>query len=230
MSFGPRYLAALRDNLNSRFDCKTLKLCRKFKLLLDPTLYIYPRTDFSSDDPLASFQTFKTFIDDIPFLASDEAGYKKTLYFQLQELRKKTLQSVLTFRGHVNEDLNIVSFLKLLYNSLDIDTMGVVRYFMSCVVAFLVSEAVVETWGSVIDKVISSKISFKESEDIEKVDITEQIVFLKLVGPSIGATSNRRLFQRALTLMYNGRDYPKLFMSPRAKGFTSVVIQILTGG
>ena len=40
MSFGPRYLAALRDNLNSRFDCKTLKLCRKFKLLLDSTLYI----------------------------------------------------------------------------------------------------------------------------------------------------------------------------------------------
>ena len=81
MSFGPRYLAALRDNLNSRFDCKTLKLCRKFKLLLDPTLYIYPRTDFSSDDPLASFQTFETFIDDIPFLASDGAGYKKTLHF-----------------------------------------------------------------------------------------------------------------------------------------------------
>ena len=89
---------------------------------------------------------------------------------------------MLTFRGHVNEDLNIVSFLKLLYNSLDIDTMREVRYFMSCVVAFPVSEAVVETWGSVIDKVIASKISFKESEDIEKVDITEQIVFLKLVG------------------------------------------------
>ena len=136
MSFGPRYLAALRDNLNSRFDCKTLKLCRKFKLLLDPTLYIYPRTDFSSDDPLASFQTFETFIDDIPFLASDGAEYKETLYFQLQELRKKTFQSVLTFRGHVNEDLNIVSFLKLLYNSLDIDTMREVRYFMSCVVTF----------------------------------------------------------------------------------------------
>ena len=104
------------------------------------------------------------------------------------------------------------------------------RYIMSCVVAFPVSEAVVETWGSVIDKVISSKISFKESEAIEKVDITEQIVFLKLVGPSIGATSNRRLFKRALTLMYNGRDYPKHFMSPRAKVFTSVVIQKLTGG
>ena len=88
-------------------------------MFLDPTLYIYPRTDFSSDDPLASFQTFETFIDDIPFLASDGAEYKETLYFQLEELRKKTLQSVLTFRGHVNEELNIVSFLKLLYNSLD---------------------------------------------------------------------------------------------------------------
>ena len=45
--------------------------------------------------------------------------------------------------------------------------MGEVRYFMSCVVASPVSEAVVETWGSVTDKVISSKISLKESEVVE---------------------------------------------------------------
>ena len=86
------------------------------------------------------------------------------------------------------------------------------KYFMSCVVAFPVSEAVVETWGSVIDKVISSKIDFKESTSIEMVDITEQIAFLKLVGSTIGATSDRRLFKRALTLMYNVKDYPKHYM------------------
>ena len=36
-------------------------------------------------------------------------------------------------------------------------------------------------------------------------------------------------YNAALTLKYNGRNYPKHLMSPRAKGFTSVVIQKLTG-
>ena len=101
---------------------------------------------------------------------------------------------------------------------------------MSCMVAFPVSEAVVETWGSVIDKVIADKIAFKESISVETSDITEKFVFIKLVGPSAGATSNTKLFKRALTLMYKGEDYRQHFMAPRGKGFTSVVMQRLTSG
>ena len=75
-----------------------------------------------------------------------------------------------TSRLQVNEDLSAVSFLKLLYKN--IDTLREVRYFVSCIVAFPVSEAVVETLGSVIDNVIISKIAFKDSEAIDMVGMT----------------------------------------------------------
>ena len=56
--------------------------------------------------------------------------------------------------------------------------MAEVKYFMSCMITFPVSEAVVETWGSVIDSVIANKIAFKESESVETADTTEKVVFI----------------------------------------------------
>ena len=38
---------------------------------------------------------------------------------------------------------------------------------MSSVIAFPVSEAVVEAWGSIIDKVIKDRITFKASLDTD---------------------------------------------------------------
>ena len=91
---------------------------------------------------------------------------------------------------------------------------------MSCVITFPVSEAIVESWGSVIDTVVSNKVAFKESDTPNMIDITEKFVFIKLVGPSAGATFNRKLFKRALILMYGGQDYAKHFMKKYSKGFS----------
>ena len=52
VNFSTRYMAALRDNLMSHFDCKTMKMCRKFPLVLDPMPYFYSNNDFSNgEDP-----------------------------------------------------------------------------------------------------------------------------------------------------------------------------------
>ena len=56
--------------------------------------------------------------------------------------------------------------------------MAEVKYFMSCMITFPVSEAVVGTLGSVIDSVIANKIAFKESESVETADTTEKVVFI----------------------------------------------------
>ena len=108
--------------------------------------------------------------------------------------------------------------------------MAEVKYFMFCMITFPVSEAVFETWGSVIDSVIANKIAFKESESVETADTTEKVVFIKLTGPIAGASSNRKLFKRALTLMYKESDYRKNFMAPYGKGIVSNVIERLTSG
>ena len=53
-----------------------------------------------------------------------------------------------------------------------------IEYFLSCIAAFPVSEAIIESWGSVIDKVISDETAFKESEDTDIADITEKLFSL----------------------------------------------------
>ena len=55
-------------------------------------------------------------------------------------------------------------------------------------------------------------------------------MFIKVAGPSAGAVSNRRLFKRALTLMFKGSDYPKHFMRPHGKGMCSKVVTKITEG
>ena len=60
-SFGSRYLALLRNNWNSRFDCVTMQVCRSFKSIFDPTLYFYPRSDSSNINILSDFASFERF-------------------------------------------------------------------------------------------------------------------------------------------------------------------------
>ena len=122
------------------------------------------------------------------------------------------------------EQINSSLCLKKIFSSLDDDTMYEIKYLMSCVVTFPVSES----RGSVIDKVINDKVASAESVDVSRIDITEKFVFIKIVGPSAGSISNRKLFKRALTLMYGGKDYAKHFMRPHGKGFTSKVVSKLT--
>ena len=81
--------------------------------------------------------------------------------------------------GAYEHMLNKTKFLKQVYWESDADCMTEARYFLSCVVSFPVSEAIVESWGSVIDKVISDKVAFKESSD-DSADISEKLLVLLL--------------------------------------------------
>ena len=101
---------------------------------------------------------------------------------------------------------------------------------MPCIVTFPTSEAIVESWGSTIDSPIRNKVALKESNMVDIVDVTEKFAFIKLVGPSAGSSANRKLFKRALILMFGGRDYVKHIMKSYGKGFTSNVINMITSG
>ena len=83
--------------------------------------------------------------------------------------------------------------LKDVYSKLDQDTLSEVKYFISVVAAFPVAEAIVESWGSVIENIFSNKIYFKETNSPDITKMTEKVVFIKLVGPSPGTASNRKL-------------------------------------
>ena len=101
-------------------------------------------------------------------------------------------------------------FMKKAYNEFNND-YPTGCYFMSKVVCFPVSEAIVESWGSDIDDIIKSKKKFREDSDIDNTDITEKLCFIKLNRPESGKVSNRKLFKRTFCLMYDGAEYENHF-------------------
>ena len=229
LCFAKQYVAALRDNFTSRFACNTIDLCRKFQVLFDPAPYVYPSNLFPTKDPLSDIECFVEFITDIPFVSKSE-DEAQTLLFQLCEARKLLLNCVSILRkSGIREQISYPMIIKQVYNELNQDTCAEARHFMSCVITFPVSEAIVESWGSVIDTIVSNKVAFKESATPDMADITEKFAFIKLVGPMAGATYNRKLFKRALILMYGG-DYVKHFRKTHCKGFSSKVISRLSSG
>ena len=230
LNFASRYIASLRDNITERFDCETMRFCRDLKAILDPLPYLFPCSEVPISSPMNNIETFDKFYHSIPFIISKTEDHKRTLYFQLLEARIVMFELITHVRNNgLHEQMRSASILKQMYDKLDHKNMAEIKYFLSCIAAFPVSEAIVESWGSVIDKVISDKIAFKESEDIDIADITEKFVFIKLEGPSAGASYNRRLLKRALTLMYCD-DYAKHFMAPSRISLTSKVIEKLTLG
>ena len=230
LEFGTRYVTALRDNMKSRFDCDTFRFCRKFKIMFDTFLF-YPSNNHPIDEPLVDIDTFSNFVSDIPFV-SEVKEEQQTLLFQMRIMRKKLLDLVSHMRAaEKNYELfQPKNILKFTYSNLEGHSLLVVKQFMSSVVAFPISEAIVESWGSVIDNVMADKIAFKESNGSDITDYTEKIVFIKLVGPAPGVHYNRNLFKRALVLMYDGSDYAKHFVAKSRIGYTSKVVERITGG
>ena len=76
---------------------------------------------------------------------------------------------------------------------------------------------------------IKLSTTIKESSS-DREDIIEKFVFIKVAGPNAGAVSNRRLFKRALILMFKGSDYAKYFMRPHGKEICSMVVTKISEG
>ena len=80
LDFGKMYVAAIRDNITSRFDCATLTICRKFQMIFDTTPYFYPSNMHSNGDPFFSIDTFSKFPADIPFGSKNDQEQKTMLF------------------------------------------------------------------------------------------------------------------------------------------------------
>ena len=79
------------------------------------------------------------------------------MLFQLREVRKMLIQTISAIRNKgMGDGTSVPMLLKQVYGKLDDDTISEVKHqmFMSCIVTFPISEAIVESWGSTIDSLI----------------------------------------------------------------------------
>ena len=82
--------------------------------------------------------------------------------------------------------------------------------FLSFVVSFPTSEAIVESWGSTIDHLNKIKKNVSETQDTQETGTVDKLAFIKLNGPPPGLHSNKKMLKNALCLMFNG-DYSNNF-------------------
>ena len=64
--------------------------------------------------------------------------------------------------------------------------------FLSFVVCFPTSEAIVESWGSTIDYLNKCKRNVYETSDILETGTVDKLAFIKLNGPPPGLKSNKK--------------------------------------
>ena len=178
------YLSSLLDNIKLRFDCDTTHICKKFQQLIDCNYLLYPSSNVSDNNPYNTLEEFTSFVSDIPFVSRCSQSVKD-LYFELRDVRQHLVTKLSEVRGE-GETITMISLLKHIYRD-NVDHYKIACKFMSFIVSFPVSEAIVESWGSAIDKIIKDKCSFKEHLDLDEIDLIEKLVFIKLNGPPPGA-------------------------------------------
>ena len=189
------YLSSLLDNITERFDCSTTDLAEKFQLLIDCNHLMFPANYLSDNDPYNSYDDFALFVEEIPFL-NQCSPLLKDLYFELNEIRNKLIDKVKKIRGD-GETISMTTLLKQVYRD-SIKEYKIGCKFLSFVVSFPVSEAIVESWGSVVDDIIKEKHRFKEFNQIEKFDIVEKLTFLRINGPPAGAQKIENCLKKLL--------------------------------
>ena len=120
--------------------------------MFDFDFLIFPRNDRINID--CFFDTFDNFIEHVSNLSfiPHSLESKKLLYFDSKQIISYMVKYITDSRNK-NEIVTMTSVLKNAYNNcFEESTTGC--NFSSYIVSFPVSEAIVETWGSVIDRII----------------------------------------------------------------------------
>lgn len=167
----------------------------------------------STDDSLLDMHTFSNVVDNISFLSKAKVEVQ-TLLFRLDDTKYIFKQVVSDRRNPSNtagEQISQEMLLKQAHNKVN-------EFY---VVKIPYSGAIVESLGSVTEIIVRNKVALKSPDLSDTVDITETSALSKLVGPSSGTTSNRKLYKGALMLMFDAHDYAKYFKKPQRISFKS---------
>ena len=208
------YTNALIQNLQERFlsENTTYAVCKTLGGLFDFSFLVKPVIDSTlsvTDIESFTFERFKEILKHVHFAPQAENELKQ-LYFEYKVLHKFVCNLADKERTNMNtQPFNMFYLFKhfVLKNK---DNCPVMYKFLSFVVCFPTSEAIVESWGSTIDYLNKCKRNVFETTDILEIGTVDKLAFIKLNGPPPGLKTNRKMLKAALTLMFNGH-YAKHF-------------------
>lgn len=117
------------------------------------------------------------------------------MWFEWQQLWLWFVKTISDYRAE-NAQLNVKRTLKLAVQELPHITK-----FLTFCISIPVSEAICETWGSVINYV-SDKRTRADDGSIDEIGTIDMRVFISLNGPPAGYKSVRKLLKTALIKKY----------------------------
>ena len=65
LEFHSKFIAALCNKIKSGFDCYTFCLSRKFKVMFDTSVLLYPSSTYPAVKPSINIETFSNFVSQI---------------------------------------------------------------------------------------------------------------------------------------------------------------------
>lgn len=184
----------------------------KSHLLLNYEFLIYPNPNVSIDEAKENRglteESFSDILKVFPFVESSMD--LKTLWFQYQIFNKWMCDKI--YETVIEGDApDIKHLFKIALHELKEKLPTFLQLFLF-IISMPVSEAVCETWGSVIDVVGKHRLRSKDGTD-EEVGTNDKRVFIQLNGPPSGYKGTRRFLKAALLSMY-GSAYPSHFRNP----------------
>ena len=191
--------------------------------LFDFNWLIYPTSNDHcnvTDVSELTVHTFTDIIGPINFAPKSEIEIKQLL-FEHHQLFEYACVSAVEYRSKYSVQDFIQNLLKqFVYKHKE--KCPILYRFLSNVVSFPTSEAIVESWGSTIDHLNKSKPHTKEvtGEDLTDTGTVDKLTFIKLYGPLPGLAKNKTMLKLALNLMFNG-DFAKQFIHTDGRNLKS---------
>ena len=184
--------------------------------LFDFNWLIYPCTGHQysvivTDISKLNVQSFTELINPIHFAPKSELEIKQLL-FEYTQLWEYACNAAVEYRLNYS----VLNFNENVLKQFVCKHKGkcpILYRFLSNVVSFPTSEAIVESWGSTIDHLNKTKPHTIEitSEDLTDTGTVDKFTFIKLNGPPPGLDKNKKILKTALHLMFKD-DFAKHFI------------------
>ena len=225
-----RYVEKLIGNICDRFlrgtsfdICIKMGMLFNFEKLVSPE-YTSKAAAVNINEDEVDIEKFEDIISGIHFAPKKENKIKD-LFFEVRKLHSFAHSVAHEYGGEEGVASSFTKYVLKSFVNKNGDKYPELFKFLSFVVSFPTSEAIVESWGSVLDHLYKNKPHTKEVCGLEDTGTNDKLTFIKLNGPKPGAVKNERILKAALNMMYKGNFAPHFIHIGEKTRTTSLVVE-----
>ncbi|GBM44512.1 hypothetical protein AVEN_192543-1 [Araneus ventricosus] len=203
-----KFVQSLIENLASYRNEETDYLLKKTVNLFNYEYLYFPKSDVSVEQSSEykgfNCETFNEFAQTFPFYSVIRFD-KQTMWFEWKQLWLWFTKTVSNHRAE-NTHFDMKKVLKLAVHELRKELPHIIKFLTFCI-SIPVSEAICESWGSVINY-IADKRTRADDGTSDEIGTTDMRAFIAINGPPAGYKSNNRYYNNtAIDELTDEKDF-----------------------